>query len=84
MLLESGPGVWEPMVEAPLYRKVAEGRVEDGLLGIGTIRKILQDIDSSTMDTFDVASLSIVWSYVGRLGKVGDRGRDDRGGEGGS
>ena len=80
MLLVSGRGVWKPRVEAPLYRKVAEGTVEDGLL-----RKILQEVDSSTMDTMDVASLSIVWSYVtGGLGRVGDRGRDDHGGGGGS
>ena len=49
--------------------------MEDGLL-----RKLLQDVDSSTMDTMDVASLSIVWSYVsGGLGRVGGRGRDDHG-----
>ena len=37
-------------MEAPLYRVVAEGTEEEGLLRIGTIKKI-QDFDSSTMDT---------------------------------
>ena len=40
LLLDSGPEVWEPRVEAPLYTA----------RWIGTIRKILQDVDSSTMD----------------------------------
>ena len=70
---------------SPLYRKVAEGTVEDGLLRIGTSRKILQDVDSSTMDVIDVASLSTVWRYVaGGLGRVGDQGRENHGGGGGS
>ena len=46
----AGSGVWELRVEAPLYRVVAEGTEEEGLLRIGTIKKI-QDFDSSTMDT---------------------------------
>ena len=48
---DSGPGVWEPRVEAPMYRVLVENTVEEGLMRIGTIRKILQDVDSSTMDT---------------------------------
>ena len=59
MLLDSGPGVWEPRVEAPLYRIVAESTVEEGLLRIGTIRKILQDVDSSTMDTVTLSKQTL-------------------------
>jgi len=50
-VLDSGPGIWEPKVEVPLYRVLVESTVEEGLMRIGTIRKILQDVDSSTMDT---------------------------------
>jgi len=46
VLLDSGPGVWEPVVEGPVYRMVVEGTVEEGLLRVGTMRKILQDIDT--------------------------------------
>ena len=59
VLLDSGPGVWEPRVEAPLYRIVAESTVEEGLLRIGTIRKILQDVDSSTMDTVTLSKQTL-------------------------
>ena len=51
VVLDSGPGVWEPRVEAPMYRVLVENTVEEGLMRIGTIRKILQDVDNSTMDT---------------------------------
>jgi E1A-binding protein p400 len=51
VVLDSGPGLWEPDTQAPLYRLVVESTVEEGLLRIGTVRRILQDVDSSTMDT---------------------------------
>ena len=51
LLIFAGSGVWELRVEALLYRIGAEKTEEEGLLRIGTIRKILQDVDSSTMDT---------------------------------
>merc|ERR1719318_1608485 len=59
VLLDSGPGVWEPRLEARLYRTVAEGTVEEGLLRVGTIRKILQDVDSSTMDTVTLSKQTL-------------------------
>merc|ERR1719318_1883447 len=59
VLLDSGPGVWEPRLEARVYRMVAEGTVEEGLLRVGTIRKILQDVDSSTMDTVTLSKQTL-------------------------
>ena len=59
MLLVSGRGVWKPRVEAPLYRKVAEGTVEDGLL-----RKILQEVDSSTIRASTIYYYTILYYIV--------------------
>ena len=58
-MLYSGSGVWELRVEALLYRIVAEKTEEEGPLRIGTIRKILQDIDSSTMDTVTLSKQTL-------------------------
>jgi len=59
ILLDSGPGIWEPRVDAPLYRIVAEGTVEEGLHRVGTIRKILQDVDSSSLDTVSLSKQTL-------------------------
>ena len=44
--VDTGPGHWEPVLECPLVRLVAEGTVEEGLTRLETVRKILQDIKS--------------------------------------
>ena len=41
--MESGNQGWRP--------HFGHGTVEEGLMRIGNIRKILQEVDSSTMDT---------------------------------
>jgi len=42
-----------------VYRLVVEGTVEEGLLRVGTIRKILADIDNSTMDTVTLSKQTL-------------------------
>ena len=42
-----------------MYRLVVEGTVEEGLLRVGTIRKILADIDNSTMDTVTLSKQTL-------------------------
>ena len=45
ILMDSGPGVWEPSVDAQVYRIIVEETIEEGLLRNATIRKILQDVN---------------------------------------
>jgi len=46
VLVDSGPGQWEPTVTCPVVRLLSLGTVEEGLSRMDTLRKILQDIKS--------------------------------------
>ena len=57
VLLESGPGVWQPVLDCPTLRLVSQATVEEGLDRVETVRKILLDIRS--VDSLNLTSQTI-------------------------
>ena len=46
VIMDSGPGQWEPQLGCPVIRLVSAGTLEDGLTRTETRRKILREIKS--------------------------------------
>lgn len=46
VIMDSGPGQWEPQLSCPVIRLVNAGTLEDGLTRTETKRKILREIKS--------------------------------------
>ena len=47
VLLDSGPGLWEPELGCPLVRLLSLGTVEESLCRGETVRRVLQDIKAN-------------------------------------
>ena len=47
VLLDSGPGQWEPELSCPLVRLLYRGTVEESLSRVETVRRVLQDIKTN-------------------------------------
>ena len=47
VLLDSGPGLWEPQLSCPVVRLLCLGTVEESLSRVDTVRRVLQDIKAN-------------------------------------
>ena len=65
LLLESSSWVWEPPVYAPTHRVVGLGAAEEGLFRVGTVKKILQDVDFITREQLPLSKQVVFhqWHY---------------------
>ena len=65
LLLESSSWVWEPSVYAPTHRVVGLGAVEEELFSVGTVKKILQDVDFTTREPLPLSKEVVfhLWHY---------------------
>ena len=60
VLLDSGPGLWEPQLSCPLVRLLCLGTVEESLSRVETAKKVLQDLNTNTTSQEGILSKQTV------------------------